>query len=215
MKQMREPLVELVLDYNWYGMYYQDKIPDGMTANEHYAKFGEKEGLFPNQRILKLSNVLSTLDVDWYASEYNDVKKSGINPIFHYIVYGYAEGRQPNKEEAKLSKFRVEGFDADWYSWRYPDVKQRGFEPLEHYLLHGRGEGRAPSQQEAIKIKMERHVPFIKLMHEKLIGREANADEYRFWSDKMFDGMRPEEIAKSIASSREGIAYADMCSMIK
>lgn len=71
-------------DEQWYLEQYPDVRASGMTAAEHYVKFGWKEGRNPGP----------DFDTNDYLREYPDVKKSNMNPIYHYALFGKNENRK-------------------------------------------------------------------------------------------------------------------------
>ena len=64
---------------------YPDVAAAGLTAAEHYLRYGASEGREPSK----------DFDGSWYLSYYDDVADSGINPLLHFERFGRAEGRLP------------------------------------------------------------------------------------------------------------------------
>lgn len=69
---------------DWYLNTYPDVAISGLSATEHYLKFGAAENRNPSPEF----------DTAWYLKEYPDVAESGLNPLVHYIKFGQAEGRK-------------------------------------------------------------------------------------------------------------------------
>lgn len=57
-----------------------------LSAIEHYARYGWKEGRNPSL----------LFDTNYYISTNDDVRASGINPLYHYACIGEKEERLPN-----------------------------------------------------------------------------------------------------------------------
>lgn len=147
------------LDDAFYLSHNADVAASGMDPDEHYARFGWKEGRDPNAwfdtdgyldrnpdvaaaDIDPLEHFMdygvnegrdpdAYFDVDWYLSQNQDVADAGLNPVAHYLQYGWKEGRDPSAE-----------FDTDAYLTANPDVDAAGINPLEHWLQYGQAEGR-------------------------------------------------------------------------
>lgn len=112
----------LVVDFDedWYFYQYPDIASLGLTAYEHYTRYGKSQCRIP------------FFDREWYIQEYPDVALSGMEPYDHYLQHGKTEGRHP-------------AFSADWYLNEYPDIAEAGVDPYEHYQYHGKFEGRYPA----------------------------------------------------------------------
>ena len=72
-------------DAEWYCAQYPDAASSGISAAEHYLRFGEAEGRWPGPGF----------DPEWYLATYSDVAATGQSPLAHYIRYGEKEGRLP------------------------------------------------------------------------------------------------------------------------
>lgn len=86
-KQLRQhtQLVEEsgLFDENWYLGQYPDVQQSGVSALEHYLRFGGFEGRKPNP----------DFDSAFYLAQYQDVVDAGLNPLVHYVKFGRAEQR--------------------------------------------------------------------------------------------------------------------------
>lgn len=110
------------LDENWYLQRYPDVHKSGMSAKEHWLKFGRAEGRYPCKptlldysfrfltfSILCIWNVISgavtklrlywqlwfRLRSDWYLEKYPDVAAHGMSAKHHFRYFGFFEGRLP------------------------------------------------------------------------------------------------------------------------
>lgn len=81
------------LHSSWYQKQYPDAGMLGMSAAEHYLRFGALLGRNPG----------SNFDTRFYLDTYPDVATSGINPLLHYILFGEAEGRSKNAAQKNLA----------------------------------------------------------------------------------------------------------------
>lgn len=114
----RDPLVSDL----FYLTHNKDVLTAGLSAEDHYARYGWHEGRDPDQ----------FFDTSEYLRVYADVAASGMNPLDHYLLYGWHEGRDPSAV-----------FDTKAYLAAYPDVAAAGLNPLEHYIEYGVYEGRS------------------------------------------------------------------------
>lgn len=73
-------------DEKWYLEKYPDVYNSGMSAYEHFVKYGMDENRSPGPYF----------NTTWYLQKYPDIEKSKLNPLLHYIETGFLEGRQPN-----------------------------------------------------------------------------------------------------------------------
>lgn len=122
--------------------YYVQQYPDVLlaisqgvfkTAEEHFTKFGAKEGRNPN----------AFFDSKYYLAQNQDVLQAVAAGTFasaydHYIKNGGAEGRVPSAALAS--------FDGAKYLAANADVKTAGFTEktaVSHYVLYGAAEGRS------------------------------------------------------------------------
>ncbi|PZQ10774.1 MAG: hypothetical protein DI565_19540 [Ancylobacter novellus] len=69
----------------WYANQYPDVAPSGLSAAEHFLRFGADLGRNPSR----------LFDTSFYLDAYPDVAASGQNPLLHYLDVGEAEGRNP------------------------------------------------------------------------------------------------------------------------
>lgn len=122
--------------------YYVQQYPDVLlaisqgvfkTAEEHFTKFGAKEGRNPN----------AFFDSKYYLAQNQDVLQAVAAGTFasaydHYVKNGAAEGRVPSAALAT--------FDGAKYLAANADVKAAGFTDktaVSHYVLYGAAEGRS------------------------------------------------------------------------
>ncbi len=122
--------------------YYVQQYPDVLlaisqgtfkSAEEHFTKFGAKEGRNPN----------AFFDSKYYLAQNPDVLQAVAAGTFasaydHYIKNGGAEGRVPSAALAT--------FDGAKYLAANADVKTAGFTEktaVSHYVLYGAAEGRS------------------------------------------------------------------------
>jgi hypothetical protein len=69
----------------WYLERYPDVSAAGLTAVEHYLKFGALMGRDPGPQF-------STV---FYQKQNRDVDPEVWNPLVHFLTFGIQEGRQP------------------------------------------------------------------------------------------------------------------------
>lgn len=72
-----------LFDELWYQHRYPEVADSGLSAIEHFIKFGADKGYSPSE----------LFDTRWYLQTYADVAEGTINPLLHYILYGKAEQR--------------------------------------------------------------------------------------------------------------------------
>jgi hypothetical protein len=86
-KQLRQQMQLIeesgLFDENWYLGQYPDVQNSGVSALEHYLRFGGFEGRKPNP----------DFDSAFYLAQYQDVVDAGLNPLVHYVKFGRAEHR--------------------------------------------------------------------------------------------------------------------------
>ncbi|MBC7799823.1 MAG: glycoside hydrolase family 99-like domain-containing protein, partial [Gemmatimonadaceae bacterium] len=141
----------------WFLARNPDLIRPGVDPLTHYARFGWKEGRWPN----------AYFDPAWYLARNRDVRDGGREPLLHYIEHGEAEGRAPiawfdpdwYRATHRIPAGRlclahflahrctgavspIPEFDAPYYLSRAPDVRAAGMDPFEHYLVQGASEDR-------------------------------------------------------------------------
>jgi len=73
------------MDSEWYVSTYPDVAAAGMSAAEHYLRYGALMGRDPSSRF-------STF---FYQKQNQDVDPEHWNPLVHFLTYGHQEGRQP------------------------------------------------------------------------------------------------------------------------
>lgn len=115
-------MLEKKFDKQWYLNKYPDVAKTGISAQDHFNKFGKAEGRFPcpprmidyvmvysrrlrylirrlGKRIVDLLlwclNPGKRLNSEWYIQNNPDVAVSGISAKDHYKYFGKAEGRRP------------------------------------------------------------------------------------------------------------------------
>lgn len=81
-----------LFDEAWYLSRYQDRIPAGQSALEHYVAEGQKLDFIPSP----------LFDPEKYLARHPDVGGSGIGPLLHYLQYGYEEAREFWPVDAQL-----------------------------------------------------------------------------------------------------------------
>ena len=139
-------------DEQWYLEQYPDVRASGMTAAEHYVKFGWKEGRNPG----------FNFDTNDYLREYPELFEKNWCPLFHYMLslkdtkpkINYRDiildflNKHTNKYKGKSNDYKLiaksKYFDKLWYLKTYPDVKREKIDPIEHYMKFGWKEGRNP-----------------------------------------------------------------------
>lgn len=72
-----------LFDEEWYIAQSPDIANSNISAQEHYIKYGWKEGLNPSQKF----------DGNMYLKDNQDVANANICPLVHYITIGAREGR--------------------------------------------------------------------------------------------------------------------------
>ncbi len=149
-------IFESLFDAEYYLATHPDVEKSGIIPEEHYLKFGWREGRNPGPNF----------ETVWYLHTYEDAAQSGFNPLVHYARFGLKKGRttSPGKEAqhwrrkaerdsalpeqareflAVYNKVQRSGlFDAEFYRAKYHF--RRG-DPLEFYLRHGRHENHHPN----------------------------------------------------------------------
>ncbi|WP_345821105.1 rhamnan synthesis F family protein [Methylobacterium fujisawaense] len=132
-------------DSEWYLKNYSDVAASGMDPAEHYARFGKKEGRFPNGQVERAHRSAAMLDANWYMERYPDVVGTGLEAAAHYLQVGAQEGRHTNADDEKRQA-QVDVFDPVWYLARNRDVAKSGMDPLQHFREYGFFEGRSPNE---------------------------------------------------------------------
>ncbi|MEA2840914.1 MAG: hypothetical protein QOF41_2244 [Methylobacteriaceae bacterium] len=84
-------------DPAFYRSEYLDVATSGIEPQEHYDRFGQAEGRYPNE----LAAV--GFDLDYYLRENPDVAQSNIDPGQHYLAFGRKQGRHPNATSALIA----------------------------------------------------------------------------------------------------------------
>lgn len=111
------PLVDTLSYYS----HNRDVWLAGLSAEEHFAEYGWREGRDPN----------AFFSVSGYLAVNQDVAAAGLNPLEHYLNFGWREGRDASA-----------WFDTDAYLRINTDVAAAGINPLLHYLSFGQAEFR-------------------------------------------------------------------------
>ncbi|OAS26666.1 hypothetical protein [Methylobacterium platani] len=105
--------------------FYAIRNPDvraaGVDAEQHYDRYGWREGRDPD----------AFFSTNGYRAANPDVRAADVNPLQHFDQAGWREGRDPSA-----------AFDTGLYLKNNPDVAAAGIDPLAHYLQYGRAEGR-------------------------------------------------------------------------
>ena len=109
--------IGVILDAEWYLHRYPDVGTSGLSAEEHFVRFG----------IGKLHDPNPFFDGRWYFAQNPDVQTSGLHPLLHYLRVGAAELRDPS-----------ERFEAAWYAAEHPEAAGN---PLLFHLTEGRARG--------------------------------------------------------------------------
>ncbi len=110
-----------LIDDLFYFLTQRDVAASGQDADNHFDRFGWREGRDPN----------AFFDTSAYLAANRDVATAGINPLAHFIAHGTREGRDPSLV-----------FDSQQYLADNPDVAAAGLDALTHYLTFGAAEGR-------------------------------------------------------------------------
>ncbi len=113
-----------LFDVKFYLDKYTEVATSGLSALEHYVKFGAALGYQPNR----------FFDVDFYLSAVGMPSNIATNALSHYIQYGQFLDINPNPL-----------FDKKWYLQKYQDVAVANIDPFTHYVVHGFQENRRPS----------------------------------------------------------------------
>ncbi|MFC3612433.1 glycosyltransferase [Lutimaribacter marinistellae] len=83
---------------SWYNETYRDVPETGLSAVEHYLRYGARIGRNPGKDFHTKN----------YLRAYPDVAQSGLNPLLHYVLHGRAEGRLKRPSSEMLSYRIVE-----------------------------------------------------------------------------------------------------------
>lgn len=104
--------------------WYLSKNPDvakaGIDPADHYLKFGEQEGRWPNPYF----------DPKYYCHHAPGTKKYDGSALEHYVEKGWMRGRSPSRK-----------FSSRLYLDQYPDVAAMQVDPLEFHLTIGQFSG--------------------------------------------------------------------------
>ncbi|MFT0891834.1 glycosyltransferase family 61 protein [Pseudochelatococcus sp. G4_1912] len=109
-----------IIDDEWYFSKYPSAAKSGLSAFDHYMKFGAKQNNDP----------CLFFWTQWYLEHNPDVAQLRINPFLHYLQHGGREGRNPSPL-----------FDSKWYSDSYLSPEAQPVNPLLHYYLTGQAQG--------------------------------------------------------------------------
>lgn len=74
----------------WYHRTYPDVARLGLTAADHYVRFGAAMGRNPS----------NNFDTAFYRDSVPGLAASGMNPLLHYVLHGRAEGRHAHPRVA-------------------------------------------------------------------------------------------------------------------
>lgn len=118
-----------------------DVKASGMSAEEHWKKYGQAEGR-------KFASPTG-FNADSYYAANPDVKKAGMDAATHYGVYGKDEGRSYTAAPT--------GFNASTYASLNPDVARSGVDPTQHYLNQGQKEGRSYNMETPANFDAQRY----------------------------------------------------------
>lgn len=80
--------IDEFIDQPYYFSKYPDVAQSGMSAYEHWSKYGWKEK----------RNPAPWFDTTYYLSQYHDFEKPDIDPLVHYILKGVLQGKLPYPE---------------------------------------------------------------------------------------------------------------------
>lgn len=105
---------------DWYLGNNPDVAEAGMDPLEHYFKFGEAEGRWPNPYF----------DPKYYLSIAPGARKSDGPALLHYREKGWRRGRNPSKK-----------FSQSLYLKEYPKAAEADIDPLTYHLEQGSKEG--------------------------------------------------------------------------
>lgn len=110
-----------LLDDAWYLRRNADVAAAGMSALDHFARHGMREGRAPNRYF----------DPIWYAGENPDIAATDLVPFVHYMRHGDLEGRKPHPLVEPSWYRRAHGLDD-------------GEPALRHFLRHRHSGDHAP-----------------------------------------------------------------------
>ncbi|MEE7459903.1 hypothetical protein MFUR16E_00355 [Methylobacterium fujisawaense] len=194
---VRSPPNEEAVDPDWYLATNGDVAKAGLDPTEHYIRYGQAEGRFPNAAAAARHwrELMAEVDPAWYLAAYPDIAAAGVDPAEHYARAGHAEGRLPSAAVAARHARRQE-VDPDWYVARYPDVSESGLDPAEHYAVRGHAEGRLPNSAR-LPVKawapLEDRAPAARpIAQYPLVGVVTPVRNRRAWSvdfTRMLDGQ--------------------------
>jgi len=148
-----------LLDAEWYERRYSDVVASGLSAVDHFTRYGFFEGRDPNP----------LFNTDWYR-HHNNVP-SDRNCLQHYLVEGHKAGLEPSvyfesewyrsqtgrldADRSPLEHYWSNGwrhchdphplFDAVWYLGQRPRGLGVGTIPYVHFLSFGVHDGLSPS----------------------------------------------------------------------
>jgi lipopolysaccharide biosynthesis protein len=115
----REP--SILFDTQWYVQTYTDVSETGMSAWDHFLKFGSALRRNPSP----------LFNTEFYLSQFAADSALPGEPFFHYLSEGWRQLKSPHPL-----------FDVAWYL--NGDSDANCYEPVAHYLQVGLTEGRAP-----------------------------------------------------------------------
>ncbi len=104
----------------WYLTNNPDVAAAGVDPQDHYLKFGEAEGRWPNPYF----------DPKYYRSHAPGTKKYNGSALEHYTEKGWVRGRNPSQK-----------FSSRLYLEQYPAVAKKKIDPLDYHLRIGRFAG--------------------------------------------------------------------------
>ena len=166
-EQDSEPPAEIhganpLFDPQWYVEQYPDVGRSGISALDHYLRFGAREGRSPHP----------LFDAKFYWKTYPEAILSGLLPLEHYLKEGWKLGYKPNPK-----------FDPQFYLSTYPDVAASGIEPLTHFITEGLRQGRIGSADEATidQYKPAFQIPREAVNHGPLPSSQTRAKAIAFY----------------------------------
>jgi len=159
-------------------VFYCEQCPDivaaGISAEEHFIRFGIAEGRNPNplfdtayylsqnpddvnaafnplrhyleQGANPKINPHPLFDQAYYLSQHPDLDNTASNPLLHFIQKGAKEGYDPSPL-----------FSTVFYLVKNPDVAAAGLNPLIHFIKYGWAEMRDPHPQFNVTLYLEKY----------------------------------------------------------
>jgi len=142
----------------------------GLTAYDHYVKYGDSEGLSPNAffdrnfYLQEKVNQLNSQDYagrsNWTASEVSQAFSSaGLTAYQHFSLYGAEEGLDPSASFSvqnyltnKVNELNAGGAATWTTSSVLTAFENAGLDPVSHFILYGKNEGISPASGNAYSL---------------------------------------------------------------